>query len=105
MPMCGALRLSPVRASKNDFVGIAEAPSSGAAPWAKVGIAQPRQSNDAYNATQKNNLRMTNLPRYINTRNDTSFVSFHGSGGTKERIALDRCSPALRTWQAPRASR
>src|SRR5579864_1318709 len=96
IPMCGALRLSPVRASKNDFVGASEAPSSGAVPWAIVGVAQPKQSNVAYIATRKNS-KMTNLREYVNTRNDTSFETFRGSGGTKERIDLDKRSPATRT--------
>ena len=97
IPMCGALRLSPVRASKNVFVGVAEDPSSGAAPWAKVGIAQPKQSNAVHIATRKNNSKMTNLRKYANTRNDTSFEAFRGSGGTRERIDLDKRSPATPT--------
>src|ERR1700686_3327428 len=94
IPMCGELRLSPVRASKNVFVGVAKVSSSGAAPWAKVVIEQPKQSNVAYTAARKNSFEMTTLRRRFDTRHDTSFVAFRGRGGAKERMDHGNRSPA-----------
>src|ERR1700688_2934806 len=91
--MCGVSRLSPVRAKKKDFVGAAVASSSGAALWAKLVTAQPKQSSPAKFTARKNTFKAMKLLRCVDERNDTSFVLFCGSAGTQKGINPDELSP------------
>src|ERR1700730_2968667 len=90
IPICGALTLSPVRARKNDFVGgaVVSPFSSGAASWAKLVTVQHKQSRAASFKARMNAFKVTELPRWMNTQNDTSFVVFRGGispmGRTKD---------------------
>src|SRR5579863_10417953 len=84
--MCGASRVSPVRAKKNDFVGAVVASPSDAAPWAKLVKAQPKQRSAANFILRKDTLfKAMKLPKCVNKRNDTSEFSPRNWPGIRYR--------------------
>jgi DMSO/TMAO reductase YedYZ molybdopterin-dependent catalytic subunit len=83
--MYGASRRSPVRAIKNVFVGADGVFSSGAASWAKLVTAQPKQSSAANFNARKDTFKVIKLPGRVNTRNETSLLCFVKAPGRKRK--------------------